>query len=140
MNTYNEPKRGEFALVYFPYSDVTTIKLRPVLVVQSDDLAASLPQIFAAMVSSNMARVGHACRAAIRLSDLNSQRTGLKTDSVIMADNLAIIQLSLIRRIIGRMHTMGVNHRYGRALACDVVMAAGESASVLVTQVRRSLG
>lgn len=53
------PKRGGFALVYFPHSDLTTIKLRPVLVVQADDLGTGLGQLIVAMVSSNLTRAGH---------------------------------------------------------------------------------
>ena len=48
--------RGDFALVYFPHSDLRTVKLRPVLVVQKDDLSTGLAQVVVAMVSSNMAR------------------------------------------------------------------------------------
>jgi mRNA interferase MazF len=100
------PKRGDFALVYFPHSDLTTIKLRPVLVVQADDLDTGLPQLIVAMVSSNLARAGHATRLTIRLSDPLAPRTGLKTDSVILADNLATIERRLIKRVIGRMPDM----------------------------------
>jgi mRNA-degrading endonuclease toxin of MazEF toxin-antitoxin module len=31
-------KRGDIVLVYFPHSDLYTIKLRPVLVIQADNL------------------------------------------------------------------------------------------------------
>ena len=42
------PKRGDFALVYFPHSDLTTIKLRPVLVMQADGLNTGIPQVIVA--------------------------------------------------------------------------------------------
>ncbi len=33
-------RRGDFALVYFPHSDLRTVKLRPVLVVQAEGLVS----------------------------------------------------------------------------------------------------
>jgi len=37
-------RRGDIALVFFPNSDLRTGKKRPVLIVDSDDLATGLPQ------------------------------------------------------------------------------------------------
>ncbi|MGD1102195.1 MAG: type II toxin-antitoxin system PemK/MazF family toxin [Terriglobia bacterium] len=99
-------KRGDFALVYFPHSDLRTVKLRPVLVVQAEELNTGLPQVVVAMVSSNLARAGHPRRVTVLLKDPLAPETGLKSDSVIMTDNLATIELQLIRRAIGRMPRM----------------------------------
>jgi mRNA interferase MazF len=99
-------RRGDFALVYFPRSDLRTVKLRPVLVVQADDLDTGLPQIIVAMVSSNMRRAGHASRVAVLIKDPAASETGLRSDSLIMTDNLATIELQLIERRIGRMPQM----------------------------------
>ena len=99
-------RRGDFALVYFPHSDLRIVRLRPVLVVQADDLSTSLPQIIVAMVTSNMSRAGHASRITVRLEDPGVAQAGLKSDSVIMTDNLATIELQLIERRIGRMARM----------------------------------
>jgi len=99
-------RRGEFALVYFPHSDLATVKLRPVLVVQADELTTGLPQVIVAMVSSNMARAEHPSRVTVLVRDPVAVQTGLKSDSVIMTDNLATIELQLIKRAIGRMSPM----------------------------------
>jgi mRNA interferase MazF len=82
------------------------VKLRPVLVVQADDLGTGLPQVIVAMVSSNMSRAGHASRVTVLLKDPAAPETGLKSDSLIMTDNLATIELQLIERRIGRMPQM----------------------------------
>jgi mRNA interferase MazF len=99
-------KRGDIALVYFPHSDLTKIKLRPVLIVQANDLNTGLHQLVVAMVTSNWDRAGHPSRVAVRLRDPMAAGTGLKSDSVIMTDNLATIELSLIRKPIGSMAEM----------------------------------
>ncbi len=99
-------RRGDFALVYFPHSDLRMVKLRPVLVVQAENLNTGLPQVIVAMVSSNMSRAGHASRVTLLLKDPATSETGQKSDSVIMTDNLATIELQLIERRIGRTPRM----------------------------------
>ena len=85
------PKRGDFFLVPFPSSDLRTVKRRPVLIVQTDQLGTGLPQVVVAMVSSNLARAGHPSRVLVSLASPEGAPTGLRTDSVIMTDNLATI-------------------------------------------------
>jgi hypothetical protein len=58
------------------------------------------------MVSSNLRRVGHASRVPISLTDPAASQTGLKSDSVIMTDNLATVEIQLIERTIGSMPRM----------------------------------
>ncbi len=99
-------KRGEIALVNYPHSDLHTIKPRPVLVVQADDLDTGIPQLIVAMITSNMNRAGHPSRVSVRLCDPISANTGLKQDSVIMTDNLATIEFDFIRKPIGSMNDM----------------------------------
>ena len=96
-------RRGDVALVYFPSSDLVHVKLRPVLVVQADDLATGIPQLLVAMVSSNLRRAAHPARVVLSLNDPLSAGTGLKLDSIVMGDNLATITLSLFRARIGRV-------------------------------------
>ena len=96
-------RRGDIALVYFPHSDLTIVKQRPVLVIQADNLKTGLPQLVVAMITSNMARAGHPSRVLVLVRNEEAKRTGLKTDSVIMADNLATVELGLFSRRLGRM-------------------------------------
>jgi hypothetical protein len=45
-------KRGDVVLVLFPNSDLRTAKLRPVVIVQADNLQTGLPQVIVAMITS----------------------------------------------------------------------------------------
>ena len=83
--------RGDVLLVLFPDSNLRTAKRRPALVVQEDNLQTGLPQLILAMVSSNPARAGHPSRVTILQSSPECRQMGLRTDSVVMADNLATI-------------------------------------------------
>src|ERR1017187_7763765 len=60
-----------------------------------------LPQTIVAMITSNMARAGHASRVVVRVDSESAKGSGLLMDSVIMTDNLATRQCSEIDRILG---------------------------------------
>jgi mRNA interferase MazF len=64
-------------------------------------LGAGLPQTIVAMITSNMARAGHASRVVVRVDSEGAKGSGLLMDSVIMTDNLATIQYWEIDRIVG---------------------------------------
>lgn len=99
-------KRGDVVLVLFPDSNLTTAKRRPALVVQADDLRTELPQTIVAMITSNQARAGHLSRVSVARDSTEGRTMGLRTDSVIMTDNLATVFDSEIDRVIGHCTTM----------------------------------
>jgi mRNA interferase MazF len=96
-------KRGDVILVWFPNSDLKTFKRRPALVVQADGLNTGLSQVVAAMITSNFARRGHPSRIFIPLQSAAAQGAGLRTDSVIMTDNLATILHQAVAQKLGRL-------------------------------------
>lgn len=101
-------KRGDVILVNFPYSDLTQVKRRPALVVQSDTVRNEHAQVIVAKISSNTARASRPGRVLVRRSDPLARGTGLRTDSVIAADHLATIHPSLIARAIGAISDMSL--------------------------------
>ena len=96
-------KRGDVVLVLFPHANLRTAKPRPALVVQADNLQTGLPQVIVAMITSKLFRANHPSRVGVLLSTPEGQQSGLLTDSVVMADNLATIAESEIDRVIGRL-------------------------------------
>jgi mRNA interferase MazF len=99
-------KRGDVALALFPDSSLRTAKPRPVLVIQADGLGTGLPQTVVAMISSNLARTGHPSRVLIRLATPEGVGTGMRTDSVILTDNLATVRDNVLHRVIGALGDM----------------------------------
>jgi len=91
------------ALVLFPDSNLRTAKLRPVLVVQADDLRTDLSQVIVAMITSNLSRAGHASRVEILRAAAEGRQSGLLTDSVVMTDNLATVTHTEIHRVVGSL-------------------------------------
>jgi mRNA interferase MazF len=98
--------RGDVVLVIYPDSNLRTAKRRPALVVQRDQLNSGLPQTIVAMITSNMVRAGHTSRIQIAHNSAAGAQMGVRTDSVIMTDNLATILDSEIDRQIGQLATM----------------------------------
>jgi mRNA interferase MazF len=121
MTTTMQPKltikRGDIALVLFPNSNLSSAKTRPALIVQADDLQTGLPQIIVAMITSQMFRAGHPSRVTILLNSPEGQQSGLLTDSVVMADNLATIVLTAIYRVIGSLPTLDVDEALKHTLS-----------------------
>lgn len=99
-------KRGDIVRVYFPNSDLVSSKRRPALVVQSDNLATGLSQILLAMITSNLSRSNHLSRVLIDLNTNEGKASGLRTDSVIMTDNIVIVLETEIDSILGRLPNM----------------------------------
>lgn len=99
-------RRGDVVLVLFPDSNLLTAKRRPALVLQADDLETALPQTIVAMITSNMARAGYPSRVAVIHACAEGQEMGLRTDSVVMTDNLATVLEREIDRVIGRCRAM----------------------------------
>lgn len=113
MMTTTQPKptfkRGDVVLVLFPNSDLISSKTRPALIVQSDDLRTELAQIVVAMITSQMLRASHLSRVTILLNSPEGRQSGLLTNSVVMADNLATITSSAIYRAIGSLPMTNVD-------------------------------
>ena len=98
--------RGDVVLVLYPDSNLRTAKRRPALVVQADNLQTGLSQVILAMISSNLARAGHPSRILVSHNSSAGQRMGLRTDSVVMTDNLATVVESEVDRAIGKTPDM----------------------------------
>jgi mRNA interferase MazF len=94
-------KRGDVVLVMFPNSDLQTAKRRPALVVQADGLETGIAQTVLALITSNPARRGHGSRIEVPLASPEARASGLRTDSVIMTDDLVTVADILIVRTIG---------------------------------------
>jgi mRNA interferase MazF len=99
--------RGDVVLVWFPNSDLVTFKRRPALVVEADNLNTGVPQVVVSMITSNPARRVHPSRIFIPLNSPEAKEAGLRTDSILMTDNLATVLNKAIAAKLGRLKNMG---------------------------------
>ncbi|MBI4659298.1 MAG: type II toxin-antitoxin system PemK/MazF family toxin [Verrucomicrobia bacterium] len=108
-------ERGDVILVWFPNSDLKTFKRRPALVVQADALNTGIAQVVLAMITSNLSRRNHPSRVFITLQSPQAHGTGLRTDSVVMTDNLATVVHQAIAEKIGHLADLSEVNRALRA-------------------------
>jgi mRNA interferase MazF len=101
-------RRGDIVLVLFPESNLRDSKRRPALVVQADNLATGIAQVVVAMITTNMSRATHPSRVTIRIASDEGRRSGLRSDSVVLTDNIATAVEGLIERVIGNLSSMHV--------------------------------
>ena len=111
-------RRGNVVRVYFPNSNLVSSKRRPALVVQADNLATGLSQILLAMITSNFNRANHPSRVFIKLNTDEGRASGLRTDSIIMTDNIVTVLETEIDSILGRLPDMqavndALRHSFG---------------------------
>jgi mRNA interferase MazF len=97
-------KRGDIVLVDFPYSDRSSSKVRPALVIQADVWNERLEDtILALITSSSRRRLGADTQFYIDLSTDEGKQTGLKFDSVVQCENLLTYKTDLILRVLGKL-------------------------------------
>lgn len=99
-------KRGDVILVLFPDSNLQTSKRRPAIIVQADNLKTGLAQVIVAMITSNPTRLGHSSRVAVPLGSPRGKEMGIRTDSIIMTDNIVTLALTEIDKRIGKCKDM----------------------------------
>ena len=89
---------GDVVLVRFPFTDLTTTKLRPavVLATHGDDL--TIVGIF-----SRLQQPSQQTWVVLSSQDPTFFETGLKTTSVIKAERIAVIEQSVIVRKLGSL-------------------------------------
>jgi mRNA interferase MazF len=69
------------------------------------------------MITSNLARDGHASRVKILCAAAEGRRSGLLTDSVVMTDNLATVTHTDIHRVVGSLPMAKVDQALRHTLA-----------------------
>src|SRR5438034_4539371 len=99
-------RHGDIALVYFPWSDIKTVKKRPALVVQADNLKPGTTLFIVAQITTNPKRAGHPSRVSVDPDDPRFAGTGLRQVCIIATDVLMTIDTSLIEKTIGTVTDM----------------------------------
>lgn len=94
-------KRGDIVLIRFPFSDLSSNKVRPALVVSSDEyMQRCSDAIFVCISSKNTSKL-YPTDLLIENTDSEFRATGLKKSSLIRIDKIVILKTSLVRRSLG---------------------------------------
>jgi len=94
-----KPKRGELWLVRFPFTDLTSTKLRPALVVAVHREDAVVLGIFSRVPAGTLRRTW------VLMEDKHSAfpQTGLKKTSLLKAEKIAVVHESVFQKRLGRL-------------------------------------
>ena len=96
MPTTAQP--GDVVLVRFPFTDLSTVKLRPAVVLTSHGDDLTIVGIF-----SGLPHPPRETWIPLSTEDSVFSQTGLKTSSVIKAERIAVIEQSIVVRKLGSL-------------------------------------
>lgn len=111
---------GQIALIPFPYTDLTSAKLRPVLLLCKTP--GNFDDWLVCMISSQLHQAYAAFDEIIQVSDEDYPASGLKSPSVLRLSRLAIVEGNLLTGSIGRIshqRTHEIRQRISRWIAGD---------------------
>ena len=94
-----KPKRGEVWLVRFPFTDLTSTKLRPSLVVAIHGEDVIVVGIFSRISTGTLRKTW------VRIDDQHSafRQTGLKKASLLRAEKVTIVHESVFQQKLGKL-------------------------------------
>jgi mRNA interferase MazF len=95
MPTIAQP--GDVVLVRFPFTDLTTAKLRPAVVIATHGDDLTIAGIFSGPQPPRETWI------SLNSQDPTFSQTGLKTTSVIKAERIAVIEQSIVVRKLGSL-------------------------------------
>jgi mRNA interferase MazF len=101
--------KGKIVLVPFPFTDLTSAKLRPALVIYE-----GAEDVVVAFISSKVPADLSAVDVLVAKKDTSFEKSGLKVDSVIKLDKIATVLKNLV---VGELGDLGekprreVNHK-----------------------------
>jgi mRNA interferase MazF len=112
-------KRGSVVLIRYPFTDLTSVKVRPALVLTPDHLLPRLDDVLCLFISSAMPEELLPTDFVLEPGHASFLKTGLKRRSVLRTHKLALLHKALILRVLGEgdqspMHE--VNQRLRLAL------------------------
>ncbi len=103
-------KRGDVILCRFPHASTAPFKIRPALVVQSDDYNRKITNLLVAAITSNLVNAADPAHCLIDISTLGGQQSGLDRNSVVSCINLVTLPPRSVDRRIGELSEAAMQH------------------------------
>lgn len=94
-------KQGEVVLIPFPFTDLTTFKQRPALVISSTEFNRTHRDIIVAAITSHVA--GKSADDEYRLAKQEQIACGLPKPSLIKVNKIVTLDKRLIRKSLGQL-------------------------------------
>ena len=94
-------RRGEVVLVAFPFTDLATAKMRPALVVSSDDFNSQNLDLILVAITSQVPKKVSTTDHALLAED--QREAGLPKPSLVKVGKIVTLDQRLIRKKLGRI-------------------------------------
>lgn len=94
-------KRGDVVLITIPFSDLTSSKVRPALVISPENQSEN--DFIIALITTNISRPLKPTDHALKTKDGDFKATGLRFDSVFRMSKLFSLDKALAKRRLGRV-------------------------------------
>lgn len=94
-------KEGQIALFHFPYSNQSSGKLRPALVIRK--LPGPFEDWLICMISTQLSQKVEGIDEFIRSEDQDFNESGLKAPSIFRVSRLAVVEQSILLGVIGEI-------------------------------------
>lgn len=94
-------KRGDIILITIPFSDLTSSKVRPALVLSPEDQSEN--DLIVALITTNIHRPLRPTDHPIRTGEKDFAATGLRQDSVFRMSKIFNLDKTLAKRRLGRV-------------------------------------
>ncbi len=95
-------KQGDIVLAEFPYTDLQQSKLRPVIIISSDEINEKKEDIIVGFISSMIPDKLLNTEYILEESDRAFKETGLKKKSVFKMDKIMTVEKIIIKRFLGK--------------------------------------
>jgi mRNA interferase MazF len=107
--------RGDVVLVPFPFTDLTTQKQRPGLVISSKDFNDSSPDAILLAITSQISKDLQYSDYPLSLDE--QKRGGLPKSSIVKATKVVTLSQALIRKTLGRLPQETVDQIVGKLVS-----------------------
>ena len=110
-------------LALFPFTDASSSKRRPALVVQCDRNNRRLHDVILALITSNTTRAStEPTQLLIQIATPDGKQAGLLHDSAVKCEHLMTVHEGLIERVIGHL-SPGLMHQVDQCLRSALDLA-----------------
>jgi len=111
---YRTIVRGSVVLIRYPFTDLSSVKVRPALILTPDWLIPKVEDIICLFISSNVSMDLLATDFVLDPADAAFSKSGLKQRSIFRAHKLAVLHRSLVLRVLGRLEGRTMTELGGR--------------------------
>lgn len=96
-------KRGSIVLIRYPFTDLTSFKVRPAVVLTPDELLNKINDVLCLFISSSIPDELLQTDFILEKTHSSFTQTGLKSRSILRTHKLALLQKSLVIRVLGKL-------------------------------------